>query len=218
MEQRIDALYGLPLEEFTPARNALARELKNDGAAADAERVRALAKPPLPVWAINQAARRDKVSVRRLLKAADALRAAQEKALAGKSAGLAAAQQGEREAVRALGRSAVTALGRGTQVERIERTLSAAALDLEARELLQAGRLTEELEPAGFGALAGMKLPPAKPPAKPKRDEQLERRRRELRAAADEAERRARELEAAAADARRNAERAAAALAKLDAG
>lgn len=210
VERRIDELYALPLAEFTKARNELARELDDD-------RIKALAKPSQVAWAINQAARTDKVSVRRLLKAADALRAAQERALAGKGGDLADAQQREREAVRALARAAVAAVGRSTQAERIERTLSAAALDPDARKLLQAGRLTEELEPAGFGAFAGMKLPPAPKPAKPKRDEQRERLRRELRAAADEAERRARDLEAAAVQARREADRAAAALADLDA-
>lgn len=205
VEQRIDALYGLPLGEFTAARNALARELNDD-------RIKALVKPSQVAWAINQAARTDKVSLRRLFKAADALRAAQERALAGKDADLAGAQQGEREAVRALARAAISALGRSTQRDRIERTLSAAALDPEARELLRDGRLTEEIEPAGFGALAGMKLPPApkRPkPAKPKRDTAKER---ELRAAAQDAERRARKLERAAADARREADEAAAAL------
>lgn len=204
-DRRVDALYGLPLGEFTAARNALARELDDDG-------IKALAKPSQVAWAINQAARSDRVSVRRLLKAADALRAAQEKALAGKDADLAGAQQREREAVRALARSAVKALGRGTQAERIERTLSAAALDPAARELLQAGRLTEEVAPSGFGALAGIKLPPAPKrakPAKPKRDPAKER---ELRAAAQDAERRARELERAAGEARREADDAAAAL------
>jgi hypothetical protein len=155
--------------------------------------------------------------VRRLLKAADGLRAAQEKALAGKQADLAGAQQREREAVRALARSAAKALGRATLADRIERTLSAAALDPQARELLQAGRLTEEIEPSGFDALAGMKIPPPpKQPAKPKRDEAKERRRRELRAAAKEAERHALALERDAARARREADEAAAALAELD--
>jgi hypothetical protein len=204
-DRRIDALYGLPLEEFTAARNALARELKDD-------RIKELAKPSQIAWAINQAARSDKVSVRRLVKAADGLRTAQEKALAGKGGDLAGAQQREREAVRALARSAVKALGRDTHADRIERTLSAAALDPEARELLQAGRLTGEVAPSGFGALAGIKLPPAPKRtkvAKPKRDEGKER---ELRATAQSAERRARELERAATEARRQADEAAAAL------
>jgi hypothetical protein len=202
VERRIDALYGLPLAEFTAARNALARELKD-------ERVRALPKPSQVAWAINQAARTDKMSVQRLLKAADALRTAQEKALAGKDGGLAAAQQREREAVRALARSAASALGRPTHLDRIERTLSAAALDAAARALLRAGRLTEEIEPSGFGALAGIKLPPAPKPVKPpKRDEAKERRRRALRAKAEALDQQAQELERAAVEARRKADEA----------
>lgn len=208
-EQRIDALYGLPLAEFTPARNALARELKDDD-------IRALAKPSQIAWAINQAARTDKMAVRRLFKAADALRSAQEKALSGKDADLTGAQQREREAVRALARSAVSALGRPAHLDRIERTLSAAALDPDARHLLQAGRLTEEIAPLGFGALAGMKLPPApRRVARPKPDEAKEKRRRELHEAAQLAERRALEAERVAAEARRAADEAAAALAEL---
>jgi hypothetical protein len=46
-------------------------------------------------------------------------------------------------------------------VERIAKTLDAAALDEGSRFLLRAGRLTDELEPPGFEALAGMA--PAKP-------------------------------------------------------
>ena len=48
-DQEIDRLYQLPLDEFTPARNALART-----AGADAARVRALSKPPIAAWAVNQ--------------------------------------------------------------------------------------------------------------------------------------------------------------------
>ena len=49
LETDIDQLYQLPLEEFTSARNTLART-----AGADAAEVRKLAKPPLAAWAVNQ--------------------------------------------------------------------------------------------------------------------------------------------------------------------
>jgi hypothetical protein len=49
LDARIDQLYQLPLEEFTSARNALAKD-----AGADAARVRALTKPPIAAWAVNQ--------------------------------------------------------------------------------------------------------------------------------------------------------------------
>jgi len=46
-------------------------------------------------------------------------------------------------------------LGAGSADRAIE-TLRAASLTEEGRELLKQGRLTEELEPPGFEALAGM--------------------------------------------------------------
>ena len=47
-------------------------------------------------------------------------------------------------------------------LERIARTLEAAALDEESRPLLKAGRLAAELEPAGFDSLAGFGIPPGR--------------------------------------------------------
>ena len=49
LETEIDRLYQLPVEEFTPARNALAKS-----SAGDAARIRALHKPPIAAWAVNQ--------------------------------------------------------------------------------------------------------------------------------------------------------------------
>ena len=46
-DDRIDELYQLPLEEFTPARNALAKEL-GDGD------IKKLEKPNVAAWAVNQ--------------------------------------------------------------------------------------------------------------------------------------------------------------------
>ena len=49
LDEAIDALYARPLAEFTPARDALAARLKQDGARDDAVRVKALAKPAVSV-------------------------------------------------------------------------------------------------------------------------------------------------------------------------
>ena len=49
IDAAIDRLYQLPLDEFTAARNALAKELGKEGAP-----VKTLAKPPAAAWAINQ--------------------------------------------------------------------------------------------------------------------------------------------------------------------
>jgi hypothetical protein len=230
-DEEIDRLFALPLDEFTAARNELAKQLKEEGEADAADEVRALAKPSAPVWAINQAARGDADAVRALLDAGDELRAAQARALSaqGGREGLRSAQAAERGAMQRLARRARQALEDGgrsasrAQLEKVERTLGAAALDPEAREQLRAGRLTHELEPAGFEALAG--LAPARPAAV--HDDLAERRRQKeeqqarklaLQQVARDAERRARDAERdaeqaehEAVEARRAAEKARAA-------
>ena len=50
LESKIDDLYRKPLNEFIPARSALASELKGD----DGRRIKALKKPTLVPWAVNQ--------------------------------------------------------------------------------------------------------------------------------------------------------------------
>ena len=70
----IDALYGLPLDEFTKARNELAKKLRNEGARDEAADVAALEKPSLPAWLVNQLARERRNDVQALLKAAAAIR------------------------------------------------------------------------------------------------------------------------------------------------
>ena len=62
LEDEVDRLYGLPLEEFTPARNELAKRLRKDGRKAEAARVGELAKPSLALWTVNQLARGDSSS------------------------------------------------------------------------------------------------------------------------------------------------------------
>ncbi|MDQ3953583.1 MAG: hypothetical protein M3279_11585, partial [Actinomycetota bacterium] len=71
-----DDLYGLPLEEFTAARNALAKSLEDEGRADEAGRVKKLKKPPVSAWAVNQLARQEPAEVARLLDLVDRLREA----------------------------------------------------------------------------------------------------------------------------------------------
>ncbi|HEX6190424.1 MAG TPA: hypothetical protein VFZ40_20390, partial [Pyrinomonadaceae bacterium] len=53
-EDPIDALFKLPLTEFIGARKKLAAQIKKDGNADEAERVKTLAKPPVSAWTVNQ--------------------------------------------------------------------------------------------------------------------------------------------------------------------
>jgi len=66
-----------PLEQFTPRRNARAKELKAAGQAELAREVGGLKKPPVHLWAANQVARQDPSLMRRLQEAARAVARAQ---------------------------------------------------------------------------------------------------------------------------------------------
>jgi hypothetical protein len=229
LEEELDRLFGLPRAEFTAARNDLARRMKQAGQNAIAARIRELRKPTVPVWTVNQLARRHPEDVQALLEAVENLRSAQEQALRSDEAqSLRAATSAEREALRTLTHRAHEFIaGEGQPpsaavVERIASLLRAAAVDPVGRDLLAAGRLTEELEATGFTAFEGLQLPPGsrRTKAKPARsDDKADRRQKErlrklrdrstkLAAAAAEAEREAERAEAAAERARRNAERA----------
>ena len=186
-----------------------------------------LPKPSIPVWTANQLARREPGEVRALLRSAEELRKAQQRALTGKGAqDLAQRVEEQRRAVRALarlGREILASEGRSVSdaiVERIAKTLEAAALDDGSRFLLRAGRLTDELEPPGFDVLAGMApargakhtVRPAKGVGKRERVAEARRRLQEARQeartaarAALDAEREVERAESAAADARREA-------------
>jgi len=214
------------------ARNDLARRLTKAGRTDAAAEVKQLSKPSVPVWTANQLARREPGELRALLRSAEELRKAQERALGGKGGSdLQDRVAEQRRAVRALarlGRDILADEGRAASdaiVERIAKTLDAAALDEGARFQLRAGRLTEELEPPGFEALAGMR--PARPPsrragaaktkragaaeARPRVEEakrEVEEAKREVRGRAREAveaERKAERAETAAGEARRTA-------------
>jgi hypothetical protein len=160
-DKELDRLYGLPLGEFTRARDGLARELRKGGDAEAADEAKALAKPSISAWAVNQLARHERMQVRSLLTAGEQLRKAQAEVLGG--AGPEELQeplQRQREAVAALVESAkgvLSSAGHATTeatLDKIRGTLTAAATDLEGAELLERGVLTNDLEPAGFGGLA----------------------------------------------------------------
>src|SRR5262245_19014463 len=156
-----DRLYALPLDEFTTARNAAAKELRDRGLRDEAEQVKALAKPTVAAWAVNQLSRSHADELEEFLEAASAARDAQ---LQGKVDPREAIKR-QRAALDALVRAARRALG-GKASEavagRIRQTLESAAVDDEAAEEVRRGRLAKELEPLGFGSL--LAHAPAEPP------------------------------------------------------
>ncbi len=162
LDDEIDRLYGLPLEEFTAARNGLAKELSGD----ERERVKKLRKPSAAAWALNQAVRRSPKALKEFLAAGEQLREAHQELLAGgERQGVDEATRRERAAAGALVAEAERAAeGGGSGLgERVAGTLRAALADDEAREELGAGRIVREREAAGLGPLmAGAAAAPAK--------------------------------------------------------
>jgi hypothetical protein len=211
-------LFALPLEHFTAARNALARRLKAEGDSETAEQVKALPKPSIAAWTVNQLARKEPEAIRSLLNVAARLRSAQERSLQGERAAdeLRAAQTEERAVIRQLAQRASALLqeaGRpasGTTLERVSSLLRAAAVDEPGRAALREGRLTGDVEVTGFDAFAGLDVPKGRRRAARSGDDLAERRRQKREAAQrrKRLEKEVRDLTARADAAERDAEKA----------
>src|SRR3954462_6339046 len=103
LERELDELYGLPLDQFTSARNDLVSRLKKAHQAESAAAVHALRKPSVVVWTANHLARTRPELVAELVDAATQLRDVQQHSLGGDGlADVAEAAARERAAVRAL--------------------------------------------------------------------------------------------------------------------
>jgi hypothetical protein len=220
-------LYQLPPEQFTAARDALAKRLRSSGDASAATEVKRLRRPQPTAWAINRVASSAPALLDDLREAGLALKAAFEQGPG--QGGLArAAQQREREAVSAVVNAAAQILeSAGEQVNdqkrsRIATTLRASLIDPAVAEQLRTGTLAHDVEISGLGPelnQAESKVtspssspppPPPKAPRVPPKQTEDDRRQRE----AEQARRlRIAELDA---DANRLARRAARAAAEAE--
>jgi hypothetical protein len=198
----VDALFGLPLEEFTRARDALARELRSSGRKEEAGEVAALRKPVRPAWVVNRLVREQPKATKALLEAAETIRS-------GKAGGDERMRKALDELLRAA-RKLLEAEGResaDTVLRDVATTLRTGAA--EDPEALSAARLTRPLEPSGFAAMAGAALPPRREskPARVRDDTRDEARLEKAKAAVDAARAEARLLLSEAAAAAREARR-----------
>lgn len=152
LESEIDQLYKLPLEQFTKARNAVAKEFAGDAK----QRVQSLAKPPLPLWAINQLYWQDPGTYNALIDAAEKLRAAHRSVLSGRATDLRKPEQVHRAALeRAIARTVGILQQKGTRVsDAVIHTTRQILSALPGDE--RAGRLSHVPEPSGFSLLAGV--------------------------------------------------------------
>ncbi|MEU7915295.1 hypothetical protein [Microbispora bryophytorum] len=205
VDEAADRLYGMVPEEFTSARDALAKEARAAGDAALAKRIKALRKPTVVAWAVNRTARERSEELGRLLdlgrRLRDAWRAQDADALAEagreRSTLIARLVRSVREEAEAAGHP----LAPAADLE-IEQTLDAAVVDEDAAEQVRLGRLTRPLGYSGFTPAPIVRTAP-EPAARKKpgrRAAERERRIKELEGALAEAERAAQEAERGRAD------------------
>jgi hypothetical protein len=165
LDVELERLYRGPLEGFTAARNEVAKQLKKLGNAADADRVRALAKPTPSAWAVNVLFDRDREKMDELLAAGKRARAAQQEAVSGRGAealreGLTTVRRLIDE-LRRLGVGILAESGRAASraiMERIGTDLQALALSPAAADEASRRWLDRDLDPPGFEVLAGLQL------------------------------------------------------------
>jgi hypothetical protein len=156
VDDRVDALYALPIAEFIAARDALAKELRAAGDKEGAAEVKALRRPTAAAAVVNRLAREHAAEVEQLVSLGNSLRAAQQRALRGDDV----------EELRSLGRQrtemvrALAAHAPSAQREEVATTLDAAVTSQEAAEQVKEGRLGATIAETGFGDLGELTLVP----------------------------------------------------------
>lgn len=224
VEAGLDHLFTLPLNQFTPARNALVNSLRKAKLTEEAERIRALSRPPISAWVVNQLYWRHRAAFDALLATGARFTAAQAAQLAGEATDIRGPLDARRQALAALTRLAASVLKDSDHsltpdtMRRITTTLEALATYATHPDAPPPGRLASDVDPPGFEALASLvprldrepveNAPPSR--VLPFRQQQAESRRRKKLSPADAAQQREAErkgLRAAAASALRKAER-----------
>jgi hypothetical protein len=180
----IDDLFKLPLAEFTSARNSVAASLKAAGRTDEAAAVKALSKPPLSAWTVNQLYWRHRKPFDDLMALGDRLRKAQAAELTRQGDEKREAAKGEQKgaggkgtggkgelrdlidqrsnALADLAKHAAALLRDSGHpptpdlIRRITTTLEALATYGNQKGAPTPGRLSTDVEPPGFEALSAL--------------------------------------------------------------
>jgi len=148
----VDRLYQATLGEFTAKRNELLK--KATGAAK--EELRALQKPTVPAWAVNQLYWRRRKIFDKVVEAARKLRVEHGRQLTGKAAEVELAEARHREAMKAAS-DEIRALLKDAGEQDTQATMIAVSETLHGLSAADVpGRLVRPLKPQGFEALAGL--------------------------------------------------------------
>jgi hypothetical protein len=214
-----DELYGVPRDEFTAARNAAAKRVKQQGDRELAERISGLRRPSTAAWLANLLAREHPDEVRALVELGDGLRAAQDQ-LHGDALRHLSRQRHEvvhglvqqaKGLARGAGHPASESVGR-----ELEDTFTAAVNSSSAASALAQGRLTTALDPSDSDQAPEPTSAPPRP--RPEPEDRTEQLRRDLEAAQADATEAAAARDAsqqAAGDAEQAAENATGAVREL---
>src|SRR5437588_4425360 len=171
LDDDIDALFKLPLTEFISARKALAARLKKNGLVSEAEGVKALAKPSISAWTVNQLYWRHREAFDELIATGQRFRKAQ---ATGKMVNMREALDARGEALSHLSDLATKALrdaGHNPSLDTLRRIATTLeALSVATSDGPTPGRLTHDIDPPGFDSLgsftpgAGITKRAAEPP------------------------------------------------------
>jgi hypothetical protein len=155
----VDDLFRMPLTEFISARKTLATILKKEGRSLEADRVKALAKPSVSAWTVNQLYWNHREPFDQLMLTGESIRQAQT-GRGGKNLNLRALLDERREVLTQLSEFAETLLrdaGHNPALDmlrRIATTLEAMTAYASLPAGLSAGRLTRDIDPPGFDSFA----------------------------------------------------------------
>ena len=149
----IDALFKVPLTEFIGRRKELAARLKQTGYADEAEQVKALTKPSISAWTVNQLYWNHRDEFDELISTGQRFRKAQ---ASGKMVNMREALDARREALAQLSDLAteiLTEAGHNPSLDvlrRITTTLEALSSLASFSDDTTPGRLTQDIDPPGF--------------------------------------------------------------------
>jgi hypothetical protein len=161
IEAEIDTLFQLPPDQFTAARNTLAK-----GTGSQAGAIKALTRPPIAAWAVNQLYWKDPERYEALADASNDMRRTHRAVIEGRKGDLRVAGR-EHEAALEAALKSTLALLKGAGQPATDATRHAILNTLRALPSEEpAGRLTMALTPGGFEMLAGLTPTPSAPAAR----------------------------------------------------
>ena len=155
-EGDVEALFRLPLAEFTGARNAVAAQLKKNGRSDQSADVKALGKPTVSAWAVNQLYWNHRDAFDKLLASGERFHKAQSARGGAKVADMRTALDARRDALTKLSDIAAQVLREAGHspspdtIHRITTTLEGVSAYASRDDGPHLGRLTHDVDPPGF--------------------------------------------------------------------